>query len=81
MPISPLNSDRLNHFQFLKRIRIEQPQRRLEWGEMVLSIPNSDLFLINLRHPELQSPDHEIRRKAWAEFLKSDESRPYRVRA
>lgn len=44
-----------------------------------LSIPELDYRVLLQRFPELNSKDHEEKRKAWLKFAKSPESKPYRV--
>lgn len=56
------------------------PAAKLEWGAHLLSIPELDYYVLIERFPDLKSPDHEIKRKAWLKFAKSDASLPYRAR-
>lgn len=53
--------------------------RRLKWAKPQLQIPELDLYRLKHLYPELDSPDAEIRLKAWKRFMASSESKPYRV--
>ena len=63
----------------VERRRHGPPQRRLEWGRLVLTIPIVDLERIKDQRPELRSPDAETRNRAWAKFIASSDSAPYRT--
>jgi hypothetical protein len=39
-----------------------------------------DWAVIQRRYPDMVSKDHEIMNRAWARFLNSEESLPYRVK-
>ena len=62
-----------------KRRQIEEPTNDLSFGRWVLQIPVIDLANLVRKYPELQAPDRQIKRQAWARFMASDECRPYRV--
>ncbi len=64
----------------IERRRHGPPQRRMDWGRCVLSIPVLDLERIKDRYPELRAPDAETRNRAWAKFIASSESTPYKVK-
>lgn len=49
-------------------------------GYLALQIPEPDMRVLEIRFPELISPDHEIKLKAWQKFMASPESEPYKVR-
>ena len=44
-----------------------------------LDIPIVDRVALFKKYPDLQSPDMEIKHKAWMKFYHSSESLPYRV--
>jgi hypothetical protein len=46
---------------------------------MSLRIPELDYAIITRRFPDLMSPDHEIKRRAWVKFAQSSLADPYRV--
>lgn len=54
-------------------------QRKLDWGRMIMQIPEVDLARIKDKYPELKAPDAETRNRAWASFIASSESTPYKV--
>lgn len=62
-------------------IRDNRLATELEWGRVELEIPTLQLDKLKRRYPDLGSPDSGIKLKAWKTFLRSAESRPYRVRA
>ena len=71
------------------RIRAEHPPRALDWGRWELSIPWHTsahapdilgLYDLYKKYPELKAPDKQIQLKAWHRFIRSAESKPYRVR-
>ena len=49
-------------------------------GEWSLSIPKSDFWNLVARNPDLNSPDPDIKTRAWDKFTASSESMPYRMR-
>lgn len=53
--------------------------KHMDWGGLYLSIPNQHLHYWRRRYPDLDSEDGDIKLHAWERFLRSDESRPYRV--
>lgn len=59
------------------------PEGRREFGEsdfgyVGLCIPELDYYVLITANPDLISKDHEIRNRAWAKFMDSDESLAYR---
>lgn len=65
----------------LQRMRNLEPMADLPGiGRWALSIPAEDWLTIREQYPELQSKDGQERSRAWARFIASDESIPYRVR-
>ena len=52
----------------------------MDWGRPELEIPFVQMENLKRRYPELASPDHDIKLKAWKRFLADPESLPYRVR-
>jgi hypothetical protein len=75
------NDFRRRHLLKIKAIRegVLPKPRTLEEGYVALSIPELDYYVIMQRFPDLQSPDAEIKRKAWLKFIRSPMSEPYRV--
>ena len=73
------NPQRKAILEYNSRIRIEQPQRKLPNMLCALNIPLMDWAILKVRFPELESPDHEIQRKAWVVFHNHPISKPYRV--
>jgi hypothetical protein len=63
-----------------KRMRNEQVIRDLGWMRFALRVPQIDLIQLKKLNPELNSPDGQIKARAWKKFAKSPESLPYRVR-
>jgi hypothetical protein len=59
---------------------LSTPLKHMDWGSLMLNIPELDFYVITKRYPELLSPDAEISTKAYDKFLRSPESEPYRVR-
>jgi hypothetical protein len=53
--------------------------RHMDWGGLYLSIPKAHLRVLEMRYPDLASHDGDIKLHAWERFLRSDESKPYRV--
>lgn len=51
------------------------------FGGVELVIPESDMPFIKARFPDTNSPDFEIRHRAWQKFLRDPASEPYRVNA
>ena len=44
-----------------------------------LSLPEFEYYMLIKKYPDLNSPDHEIKTRAWKTYLRSAESKPYRV--
>ena len=72
------NQQRRAHLEKWKAVRNENPHRELEWGAPMLAIPPLDWAVLKVRFPDLISPDHEIKKRAWNKFLASPLSEPYR---
>jgi hypothetical protein len=51
-----------------------------DWGYVALNIPVPDMRVLQVRYPDLASPDHEIQLRAWKKFIASPESAPYKLR-
>jgi hypothetical protein len=64
----------------IQTIRDNRLAKQLPWGEPTLEIPVVDLHFLKKTNPDLDSPDGEIKTKAWKRFASSPESLPYRVR-
>lgn len=79
------NKDRARHLAALKRIRdgVDPEPNKLGsnggFAGVELSIPELDYYVLQHRFPDLKSPDHEIRTRAWLKFSNSPEAEPYRV--
>ncbi len=61
------------------RVRAEKPLRDLSFGRKVADIPVLDRVRLRTTHPELDAPDHDTRRRAWAAFLASPAAAPFKV--
>jgi hypothetical protein len=46
----------------------------------MLSIPFEDYLALQVKYPELASPDGQIKTRAYKRFMASPESKPYRLR-
>lgn len=74
------NKERAAHLAEVKRMREGiDPKGHASFGSVALSIPMLDAQVIRARYPDLNSPDAEIRTKAWQKFAASPESEPYRT--
>lgn len=58
-----------------------KPGDRDGLGRWVLSIPHEDFEKLCMKYPELASRDPSIKSAAYKRFLRSDESKPYRMGA
>jgi hypothetical protein len=65
----------------MEAARARPAPRALEWGRCVATIPLIDRYRLGRRYPDLDAPDAETRARAWARFLASAESAPYRLEA
>ena len=63
-----------------KRIRIEQPLKKMDWIRQEFSFPEIDYWRLRKKYPDLFEGAIEDRKRAATKFLKSPESEPYRVR-
>jgi len=50
----------------------------LTFGRLALSIPQQHYEVLTMIYPDLQSPDAEIKTKAWKAFCITEESIPYK---
>ena len=74
------NKDRARHLAEVKRMREGiDPKGHASFGSVSLCIPELDAAIIKIRYPDLNSPDAEIRTRAWQKFARSPESEPYRT--
>ena len=73
------NKDRQESLEKLAQVRKDDSSRKQDWGYLACSIPPLDWAVIKVRLPDLMSPDAQIKNQAWAKFLNSPESLPYRV--
>ncbi len=64
-----------------KRLRIEQPLKKLDWIRQEFSFPDIDYWHIRKKYPDLFEGSIEDRKRAASKFLRSPESEPYRVQA
>lgn len=53
--------------------------RSLDWGKLVMRIPENHLLILTKKHPDLNSPHRSTRYLAWLKFHNSAESDPYRL--
>jgi len=53
--------------------------RTASFGKVELSIPELELRNLKKRYPDLAAPDMQIRVRAWKRFIRSAESKPWRV--
>jgi len=53
--------------------------RTLSFGKSELLIPELELRNLKKRYPDLAAPDMQIRVRAWKRFIRSAESKPWRV--
>jgi hypothetical protein len=51
-----------------------------DWGYVALNVPVSDMRILQVRFPELASPNADVQHRAWQRFIRSPESAPYKVR-
>lgn len=49
------------------------------FGKFELCIPELELHNLKRRYPDLASPDMQTRVKAWKKYIRSVESKPWRV--
>lgn len=76
------NRQRAAHLKRLEQMRSGYrpgPNNKLGWAGGLLSIPELDYYVLTHRFPDLSSPDHEIKRRAWLKFFNSSLSEPYRM--
>jgi hypothetical protein len=57
--------------------RHPQP-RALDFGAVLLTIPELDYYVLLARFPDLASQDAEIKTRAWKKFARDPASLPYR---
>lgn len=62
-----------------KRMRIEKPHKDLSFGRWFAQVPLNDWMILVKKYPELRAKDVDIREKALAKLVKSDEFKPYLV--
>jgi len=75
------NQHRRETLNLNKELRnLTDPLGHLPWGSTILQIPELDYYVLLHRYPEMNSPDAEIRTKAFDKFMRSSESLPYRIR-
>ena len=53
--------------------------RKLDWGALVMRIPENHLLILTKKFPDLNSPHRDTRYLAWLKFHNSSESDPYRL--
>lgn len=53
--------------------------KTLSFGKAELCIPELVLSNLKKQYPELEAPDMQIRVKAWKKYLRSADSKPWRV--
>ncbi len=62
-----------------KEIMAAGGSRTSTFGKFELCIPELVLTKLKKKYPELKAPDMQIRVKAWKKFIRSAESKPWRV--
>jgi hypothetical protein len=60
-------------------LRNQASLRRTDGLRLALRVPDEDIAALRLKYPDLASRDATTRSRAWAKFIQSEESRPYRV--
>ena len=55
--------------------------RKLDWGKLVMRIPENHLYMLQKKYPELASPHGPTSYLAWLKFHNSAESEPYRLQS
>lgn len=63
----------------LEMAKAEDSVRDLTFGRMMLSVPDDHRRILALIFPEIDSPDGEIKTKAWKKLMKHDLTIPYRI--
>lgn len=53
--------------------------RELEWGEMMLAVPERIISLLELLYPDFTAPDGRTRSRAWRAFANSDMGKLFRT--
>ena len=53
--------------------------RKLDWGKLVMRIPENHLLILGKKYPDLVSPHAHTSYLAWLKFHQSAESEPYRL--
>lgn len=76
------NADRAAHLKRLNDMRQgrELQPRKLDFGAVLLSIPELDYAVLLQRFPDLNSRDAEIKTRAWKKFARDPASLPYRTK-
>jgi len=59
--------------------RLENDIKDFSFGRMALSIPEDHRRVLALIYPEIDSPDGQIRTKAWKKLMKDELLRAYRI--
>lgn len=74
------NPDRALHLKQLADIRSgrQDAPQKMDFGAVLLSIPELDYYVLLQRFPDLAAPDAEIKLRAWKKFAKDPASLPYR---
>ena len=62
-----------------REVMLDGGTRSGSFGKVELCIPELVLAKIKRRYPDMESPDREIRLKAWKDFIASPESKPWKV--
>jgi len=65
----------------VKQIRDSKTKGWTDWGHLALRIPEVDYAILMRLFPDLNSPDHEIKRIAWAKFFMNPLCAPYKIEA
>lgn len=63
----------------LSMARLENDIKDFSFGRMALSIPDDHRRVLALIYPEIDSPDGQIKTKAWKRLMKDELTYPYRI--
>ncbi len=63
----------------LSMARLENDIKDFSFGRMMFSIPEDHRRMLALIYPEIDSPDGQIRTKAWKRLMKDDLMKAYRI--
>lgn len=81
LPVGPAQgyAQRRRVLEQAQALRLAGSRPGTPWARSELLIPELDFAVLIRRFPDLASPDHEIKRRAWLRFSASSLAEPYRV--